>query len=246
MSFLYGGHYLVDIKIVAPTKDTPTQAKLASSIAKKCVASKSPIKQMKQNSPETRKPSSTSSGGIPSSPSSPMHHPFSPPPSVLPKTARAIARKFESDFADKRSDVGALTPNHSLTRKLSSSTRPDSAPNQTPPQTPPPVPTSSRPPITKTFSHPPDRTPPDVEQRKSRSNTTRIEPASLAKPLPLSSSETTSASSKSSTRPPMIQMQTSCILTSQSKYQMLLRDRAQSTSGSIRVTSGPNFSFYVS
>ena len=229
-----------------PSQSPPAPAPLSTSAP---VPRSSPIPT---SSPPVQSPISVS----PPSPSS------SSPPPVQPKSAKAIARKFEMmELASKKTE-----PIRSA-KKIPGSPRREALPNgevaanesplplsQTPPPAPPPIPTSSRP-VLKNRAY-------SCSTEKKPSSLTRIEPVILAKPIPISASSSEaatagSASSSSSlksstptsagpTRSMPTKAQSKVLLTSQNKYQNLLKDRPSSSGGAVRVTSGPNFSFYVS
>lgn len=281
MSFLYKGHYLLDIKTITPTfhKDTPTKPRpVADSAVSQTGTTTSPIRRAMQGQKPPKLPPASSPA--PPSPSDTV----SPPP-VQPKSARAIARKFELEFANKKMDTFTSRPPVVLNQQsginkkkktesdgssangtktsgevppppLPTSNRPaiDSKATSTPGEVPPPVPTSNRPAINRTLSYQLGQTSsPVMDAKKNRSCTTSMKPVALAKPVPVSPSTVATGSTPSSTkslsttsRPSLPgKSRSSVLLSSHSKYQNLLRERAQ-TAGSVKVTSGPNFSFYVS
>lgn len=255
MSFLYKGHYLLDIKTITPTlhKDTPTKPRPdADSAVKQTSSSKGRVRHG-QKPPELPMPP----------------HPASPavsvsPPPVQPKSARAIARKFEMEFANKKTNTpSSRQPNSSSqqhsnntaasARTTSKSDKSSTGGSKATPTPGPPVPTSIRPAINRTLSYQLGQTSsPVLDTKTNRSYTTIEKPVALAKPVPVSSlsvaagSTPSSSSSSTASQHPLVgKAGSTVLLSSQSKYQNLLRERAQ-TSGSVRVTSGPNFSFYVS
>ena len=254
MSFLYRGHYLVDIKIITPTqhKDTPT----SSSRPQHAGTSKSPARrawQERSKPPDLSSLPPTSAPG-PTSPPIPSSTATSPPPPpTRPKSARALARKFEMDFNSKKTEPPSPQLNSATVSQSTTATTVTSESDTAKPtsgEVPPPVPTSSRPAINRTLSYQLGQvTSPVVDKNLSRVYTMHNNKhTALAKPVPISPAQSSVAGSSktaSTSKHSLSSSRSAVLLPSQSKYQSLVRERTQ-TSGSVKTISGPNFSFYVS
>ena len=270
MSFLYKGSYLVYIKYIylAPESDSEAcdggQTKKETSPSRSnwlnCSdginkVAKSPLRVAgKHRPPPLLAEQSTdfplTSSSLPVTFSLPMSSPpRSTPPPVHPKSAKAFARRFETEFATKRSSQPCLVSlSHPLTNRPSQTPNgPVSAFHVAPEdhvdaghlhsEAPPPVPTSKRPTLSKTL-----RTT-NASQMQARSHdhsqTTKSSIATLSK------SENQARSSSASEQLLPSKVQYSSFTPSNSKYQHLLQDRTLNP-GLVRVISGPNFSFHVS
>ncbi len=216
MTFLYKGNYLISIKSVIPNTPPTTGTQRGEDTITALPIAKSPVKKAEDRNRLAEKPSPRS------------QPPSSPPPPVLPKTARTIARKYEPDFASKKLAIHANGPVTSLPPV-----------NHHTAETPPPVPSSTRPSINKSRSVD-DGVDSGKPLRAGRSKTTST---TQAKPMPLSPEEMTTKTISAPTRSLPKKVQSSVLLSALSKYKILFQEHPQTVS---TTTAGPNFSFHVS
>ena len=247
MTFLYKGNYLMDVKCVVPTQQDPSTPPAPSPSQPPPPDSSDKLTPKVDKSNVTRSPIKIAKRQVPPklpfvppdvslSPSSP-----SPPPYVLQKSAKALARKFEIEFSDKKKDSPQISNGPQSSPSSPKGKQSDVGVSDS--ETPPPVPTSKRPPIVKSSSVELTKQT-SFESRKNRTFSSYNGSITLTKPVPFSPLSTTSSKTPSTLSHALhTKVQSSVLLSSRSKYQSLSRDhRAQS---SMRVVSGPNFSFHI-
>lgn len=276
MSFLYKGSYLVNVKYmyVSPEPDneecdgngvknetSPIRTNIrrsGSDSVHKVFMSPLKVAGRQRPPPLLAEPSpdfSLTSSSLPATFSSPWSSPQrSTPPPVCPKSAKAVARRFEMDFTIKRNSQPCL-----VSSSLPLTGRPSQTPNgpvsasstlpkdqvdvgHPHPKAPPPIPTSKRPVLNKTLR---TASASQIEaESHDHSQTTKSSASTLSKSVPVSPENQTRSSSASEWSLPS-QVQSSVLIPSNSKYQHLLQYRILNPD-LVRVTSGPSFSFHVS